>query len=84
LERLTAKFPKILSNPRGIGLYQGFSLVQPVAKSAFLDAALQEEDLLMLGAGTNSVRLRPTLSVTNEEIDLLLEKLERCCVRLKV
>jgi L-lysine 6-transaminase len=83
LAALTARFPKVLSNPRGIGLYQGFSLVKPVTKGAFLDRALQKESLLMLGAGTNSVRLRPTLSVTNEEIDLLLEKLQRCCEQFK-
>jgi len=77
LESLPKKYPKLIHNPRGIGLYQGFSLRQPISKSAFLDAALIDESLLMLGAGTNSIRLRPSLSVTMEEIDLLIEKLER-------
>jgi L-lysine 6-transaminase len=78
LESLAGKYPRVLHNPRGIGLYQGFSLNAKVPKSAFLDAALEKESLLMLGAGTNSVRLRPNLNVTMEEIDLLIEKLERC------
>ena len=47
-------------------------------KSDLLDRALEEESLLMLGAGSNSIRLRPSLSITMDEIDLLLEKLKRC------
>jgi L-lysine 6-transaminase len=77
LDRLAATYPRILYNARGIGLYQGFSLHPPIKKSEYLHAALEHESLLLLGAGTNSIRLRPTLSVTNEEIDLLIEKLER-------
>ncbi len=77
LERLASKYPTMIHNPRGIGLYQGFSLHPPIAKSAFLDAALNDESLLMLGAATDSIRLRPSLSVTDEEIDLLVEKLDR-------
>jgi L-lysine 6-transaminase len=79
LESLSTKFPNVLYNPRGIGIYQGFSLHQGASKSAFLDIALEKESLLLLGAGKNSIRLRPTLSVTMEEIDLLVEKLERVC-----
>jgi L-lysine 6-transaminase len=78
LESLTAKHPDILYNPRGIGLYQGFSLHSKISKSALLDAALEKESLLMLGAGVNSIRLRPNLNVTMDEIDLLIEKLGRC------
>jgi L-lysine 6-transaminase len=82
LQSLADKYPNVLYNPRGIGLYQGFSLQSPIRKSDFLDNALEEESLLLLGAGVNSIRLRPTLSVTNEEIDLLIEKLSRCLARL--
>jgi L-lysine 6-transaminase len=82
LDRLAATYPQIIFNPRGIGLYQGLSLHPPITKSAFLDAALEHESLLLLGAGTNSIRLRPSLSVTKEEIDLLIEKLTHCINRL--
>jgi L-lysine 6-transaminase len=82
LQSLADKYPNILYNPRGIGLYQGFSLQSSISKSTFLDNALEQESLLMLGAGSNSIRLRPTLSVTNEEIDLLIEKLSRCLAKL--
>lgn len=78
LDRLAAAFPQLMHNPRGMGLYQGFSLRAVLPKSTFLETALEQESLLMLGAGTNSIRLRPSLSITMEEIDLLIEKLTRC------
>jgi L-lysine 6-transaminase len=65
-----------------MGIYQGFSLRPPVKKSDLLDMAMEKESLLMLGAGSNSIRLRPSLSITEGEIDLLLEKLGRCVARL--
>ena len=75
LEALAAMPNSPIYNPRGMGIYQGFSLRPPMKKSDFLDHALEHESLLMLGAGTNSIRLRPSLSVTETDIDLLFEKL---------
>lgn len=77
LRRLQSRHPRKLANIRGLGLYQGFTLKPPLQKGAFLDAALERERLLLLGAGTDAIRLRPSLSVTREDIALLLEKLER-------
>ncbi len=82
LERLVERHARLIYNPRGLGIYRGFSLHPPATKSNFLDIALEQESLLMLGAGTNSIRLRPSLSITDEEIDLLLEKLHRCAASL--
>jgi L-lysine 6-transaminase len=75
LEKLAALSNSPIYNPRGMGLYQGFSVRPPLKKSELLDLALDNYSLLMLGAGSNSIRLRPSLSVTEAEIDLLLEKL---------
>jgi L-lysine 6-transaminase len=77
LNSLIEQFPDAVYNVRGLGLYQGFSLRMPVSKTALIDAALEREDLLLLGAGINSIRLRPSLSVSEGEIDLLIEKLTR-------
>jgi L-lysine 6-transaminase len=78
LDMLTKKHPNKIHNPRGLGLYQGFSLYLPITTSKFLEYALEKESLLLLGAGARSIRIRPSLSVTLEEIDLLIEKLDRC------
>ena len=62
-------------NIRGMGLYQGFSLENPENKGRLIDIAREKYDLLLLGAGANSIRTRPNLSVTYADIDLLLELL---------
>ena len=77
LQQLADQWPDKLYNIRGWGLYQGFSLRRPEQKARLLTMALEDEDLLLLGAGTESVRFRPPLDVTLPEIDLLLAKLAR-------
>jgi L-lysine 6-transaminase len=82
LRGLEQQFPGLVANVRGQGLYQGFSLATPALKNRLEDMALQEERLLLLGAGADSIRLRPNLSVTDREIAELLERLARCLRRL--
>jgi len=77
LNDLAFRYPDIMHNVRGMGLYQGFSLASPGIKAKLMEAAL-EEGLLLLGAGPTTIRLRPNLNVTAEDIDLLAEILERC------
>lgn len=69
-------------NVRGMGLYQGFSLRSAQARSRLLETALQEENLLLLSSGHQTVRLRPMLTISDDDIALLLEKLDRCLTRL--
>ena len=66
------------SNVRGMGLYQGFSLDTPARKGALIAHALQTEDLLLLGAGRRSIRTRPNLSVTLDDVARFLTLLDRC------
>jgi len=77
LEDVVRRFHPLTYNTRGLGLYQGFSLRRPAAKDALLTAAIEEENLLLLSAGRQSVRLRPPLDVTLDDIRLLLDKLAR-------
>lgn len=82
LRELEVRRPGLISNVRGLGLYQGFSLPTRELRNRLEEMALNEEGLLLLPAGTNSIRLRPNLSVTEADIDLLVEMLERCLRRL--
>ena len=75
LRELKRQFPNEISNIRGAGLYQGFSLSSPAKKAALVENALQQESLLLLGAGRQSVRLRPHLNVTTQDIDILGRKI---------
>ena len=77
LRGLEIKFPHLVSNVRGMGLYQGFSLPTTALKNQLEEMALREEHLLLLGAGVVSIRLRPNLSVTEADISRLMEMLER-------
>ncbi len=77
LNALAGRFPALMRNVRGLGLYQGFSLAKPELKSKLIEVSLQQEQMLLLGAATDSIRLRPSLSVTLDDIDLFAQKLER-------
>ena len=82
LRRLEKEFSRLVHNVRGQGLYQGFSMATPGLKTRLEEMALQEEQLLLLGAGADSIRLRPNLSVTDQDITTLMEILARCFRRL--
>ncbi len=78
LLELAAKHKNKIYNIRGLGLYQGFSLSEPEKLKRLIDCALKHENLLLLDAGIDTVRLRPVLDVTYKEIKQLIEKLDRC------
>lgn len=78
LRQLQSRFPALIRNVRGMGLYQGFTLASPEARGRLSEIALQRHDLLLLGAGADSIRTRPNLSVTPTEIDRFLELLDVC------
>lgn len=82
LQDLARRLGHLIHNPRGMGLYQGFTLRQAEWKSFVLESALQDENLLLLGAGRFSVRLRPALDVTIADVDEMLRRLERVLQRL--
>ena len=82
LRRLQSRFPSLIRNVRGMGLYQGFTVASPETRGRLSEIALQEHDLLILGAGADSVRTRPNLSVTPAEIDRFLDLLGVCLGKL--
>ncbi len=82
LRGLESRHPRLVRNIRGVGLYQGFSLAESTLRSRLVDLALRDESMLLLPAGKTSVRARPNLSVTESEVDLFIEKLDRCLARL--
>lgn len=80
LRKLTAKH-EFARNVRGLGLYQGLSFDSPERRAAVVQTAREEFDLLLLGAGRWSIRTRPNLSVTADEIDEFLARLDRVLMR---
>ena len=67
LEQLQSEFPQ-LSNARGKGLMCAFDLPTGEERDSFV-GALYEAGVVILGCGDNSVRFRPSLNITREELD---------------
>ena len=59
---------------RAVGLMVGIDLVDKV-KAAAIIAELQKQELLVLPAGQNVIRLLPPLNVTEEEITIAVDKM---------
>ncbi|MDN5930052.1 MAG: L-lysine 6-transaminase [Pseudonocardia sp.] len=66
-----------VENVRGRGLFCAVDLPTPAARDAALRHLLGEERVLMLGSGERSVRFRPALTITVEELDLAVAALRR-------
>jgi L-lysine 6-transaminase len=71
-ENLQKEFPGILSNARGRGLMCAFDLQDGPTRDMFR-SKLVKEKLLVVGCGEKSIRLRPHLIITPEEIQLILQ-----------
>jgi L-lysine 6-transaminase len=77
LNKLVEKHTPKAVNVRGLGLYQGFSLDTSERKANLITLCREQYNLLLLGAGTRSIRTRPNLSVTEEEIDLFVDTVDQ-------
>jgi acetylornithine/N-succinyldiaminopimelate aminotransferase len=79
LESLKDRFPKVISEIRGVGLMIGLKAVVPNAE---LLSAMRDEKILGVMAGDNVVRLLPPLVITMEEAREGLARIERACETL--
>jgi L-lysine 6-transaminase len=76
LQRLADRHPEQLANPRGRGLLAAFSAKSPERRKQIIERA-RELGLLLLACGPDSIRCRPALDVTSDEVTEALEVLER-------
>ncbi len=68
LEQMEAEFPNVISQSRGLGLMCSFNMPNTELRNNFLKELFNNR-LIMLGNGSRSVRFRPPLTVTMDEID---------------
>ncbi len=68
LKEIQKDFPDIVSNVRGLGLMCSFDLPSAEIRNKFKDACFKEK-LIILGCGEKSIRFRPPLNITKDEID---------------
>lgn len=76
LEALCEESPAVISNPRGRGLMCAFDLQSGSARDDFVRRMLREK-LLIVGCGEKSIRFRPHLIITAEEIQYVLDILRK-------
>ena len=72
LEELAVEFPGLVRDPRGRGLMCAFSMPTPEQRDALI-AGLWDCGVIMLGSGPDSVRFRPALTVSRDEIDAAID-----------
>ncbi len=84
LKHLQRRYSDLIYNIRGAGLYQGFSMRRrPDDARALVSIARDRADLLLLKAGHDSIRLRPMLDVTPEDIEELGARLDKALQLLR-
>jgi L-lysine 6-transaminase len=74
LGELEREMPEVIGNVRGRGLFVAFDLDDPAIRPHVLQHAF-EGGLLVLPSGKTSIRLRPALNVSADEIDEAVDRL---------
>ncbi|MEH3138941.1 MAG: L-lysine 6-transaminase [Mycobacterium kyogaense] len=72
LDEVAAAFPAMVRDVRGRGLMCAFSLPSAEQRDTLV-ARLWDAGVIMLGCGPDSVRFRPALTVSREEIDAAVD-----------
>jgi len=76
LQALAAKHA-VMSDVRGLGLMCAFTLPSAQLRDAVITRMRQDENVVMLGCGVSSMRLRPALTISVDELDRGLAALDR-------
>lgn len=75
LRELSDEFPGKMTNVRGRGLFIAFDLPDGTTRAAVLSTWLQKHAVMGLSCGERSVRLRPALTLSQEEALLGVQRL---------
>ena len=74
LQKLQQQFPDKVSNARGRGLMCAIDLPNGSARDKVREL-LYDDDLIILACGDQSIRFRPHLNVSKEEIQIAIDKI---------
>lgn len=81
INKLQTDFPTVIFNSRGKGLFCAFDL-ESGEKRDKLRGLIQEEGAIMLGCGPKTIRFRPPVNISTDEIDIGIESIRRALKRL--
>lgn len=81
LQNLQKKYPNLITNARGKGLMCAFDLPDTKMRNDFQEK-LYEENVIILICGDQSLRFRPHLNVTQEDLQFVLDKIDKIASQL--
>ena len=81
LNNLQEEFPSLVSNARGRGLYCAFDLPSGDKRDQLANH-LMDEGSILLGSGNYSIRFRPHLNVTKDDINFGMDCFRRALNKL--
>lgn len=76
LYEIQSDFPNLISNARGLGLLCSFDFPTKELRDDFRLKA-EKEKLLILGCGVKTIRFRPMLNITDDELEEGLQIIEK-------
>jgi len=76
ISKLSDKYPDKVSNARGLGLFCAFDCADGDMRNKVTSKAL-ENDLMILGSGDRSIRFRPPVNISREELNQGMEILDK-------
>jgi L-lysine 6-transaminase len=68
LHELEDKYPQLVSNVRGKGLFCAIDMPTPELRGKLRDKVFAN-NVVILGSGVKSIRFRPSLNITKEHIN---------------
>jgi len=71
----------LITNTRGKGLFCAYDLPSTDHRDRLI-GNMEKEGVIILGCGKNSIRFRPHLNITKNEIDLALSKMNKALSKL--
>jgi L-lysine 6-transaminase len=72
-----------IRDPRGRGLMVAMSLDTPAHRDELVRRLMAEENVVMLGCGVDSIRFRPPLTVTTDDLRLAVQAIDRVLTRME-
>eukprot|EP01112_Ceratiomyxa_fruticulosa_P004010 TRINITY_DN1433_c0_g1_i1.p1 TRINITY_DN1433_c0_g1~~TRINITY_DN1433_c0_g1_i1.p1 ORF type:complete len:460 (+),score=93.45 TRINITY_DN1433_c0_g1_i1:240-1619(+) len=77
IEELDKNVPGMITNIRALGLLCAFDLPSHEIRNKYLNLAYSH-GLMLIGCGAKSIRCRPNLSINEDEINIVLAKMQEC------
>jgi len=84
LQVVASRHPGLVSNVRGRGLMCALDLPGTPERDALVTALREDENVLLLPCGPQSIRFRPALIIEEDDLARALKALDRCLARIAV